>query len=94
MPAGRDKTGLDGRHWQNLDPRTLIAQRRDSITGVEAQSRDNRTYLEATLPKPENTTPQDTQTDFCRLTTLTIRGEDKKRRTFVTKITKGIGMKP
>ena len=94
MPAGRDKTGLDGRHWQNLNPRTPIAQRRDSTTGVKARSRDNQTYLEATSPqRPKSTTPQDTQTDFRCLTALTTRGEDKNRRTFVTKIAKGIGMK-
>ena len=40
MPTRKDP-GLDGRHWQNLDPRTHIAQRRDSTTGLKVQSRDN-----------------------------------------------------
>ena len=44
MPTGKDP-GLNGPHWQNLDPHTAIAQRRDSTTGIEAQS-----YLEATSP--------------------------------------------
>ena len=86
----RDKTGLDGAAWENLDPRTAIAQRRETTTGAEARSRDNRTYLEATSPRPKSTVQDSTETDFGRLTALTTRGVDENRRAFLTKITKGI----
>ena len=84
MPTGKDP-GLDGRHWQDLDPNTAIAQRRDSSTGIDARS-----YLEATSPRPKSTVQDSTETDFGRLTALTTRGVDENRRTFLTKITKGI----
>ena len=44
MPAGKD-TGLDRPKWNYLDPSITTAQRRDSITGVDAQTRNTRTYL-------------------------------------------------
>ena len=95
MPAGRDKTGLDRAAWENLDPHTAIAQRRETTTGVEARSRNNnRSYLEAASPRAESTTPQNTQTDFHCLTALTTRGKDENRRAFLTKITNGIGVEP
>ena len=59
MP-GRVKAGLDGAAWEKI-PDTETAIRRQTTTGVEARSRDNRTYLdrsrdnrtylEATSPK-------------------------------------------
>ena len=76
MP-GRDKVGLDGSAWKNLDPLTAIAQRRETTTGVEARSKDNRTYLEATKTK---TIP----TDFGELTALQQAGE--KSRTHLTRV--------
>ena len=55
MPTGRDKTGLDGDTWKKLDPHTAIAQRRESTTGIEAQSRNNnQSYLEVTSPRIES----------------------------------------
>ena len=90
MP-GRDKAGLDESAWKNLDPHTAVAQRRETTTGVEARNRDNRTYLEATSPRPKSTVDStQTETDFRRLTALTTRGEDENRSTFLAKITKGI----
>ena len=53
MPPGKD-SGLDKPNWQELDPSTATARRRKSITGVDIQSRKNRTYLQATSPKFES----------------------------------------
>ena len=49
MPTGKEP-GLDRRHWQDLDPNTAIAQRRDSTTGIEARS-----YSQVTAPKTKST---------------------------------------
>ena len=81
MPAGRDKTGLDRAAWENLDPHTAIAQRRESTTGVEARSRNNnQSYLEVTSPKVENKTEESNPTDPSALSLLSgpRPGEDKK----------------
>ena len=73
MPTGKDP-GLDGRHWQDLDPHTAIAQRRDSSTGIEARS-----YLEATSsPQAESKTEETKPTDLGVLTPLQRPGESKE----------------
>ena len=71
MPTGKEP-GLDGRHWQDLDPNTAIAQRRDSTTGIEARS-----YLQATTPKIESTT-KETKPDLGVLTLIQRPGESKE----------------
>ena len=63
MPTG--KPGLDGRHWQDLDSHTAIAQRRDSTTRIKAQS-----YLQVTAPKIESKTEEAKPTDPGVLTLL------------------------
>ena len=69
MP-GRDKAGLDGSNWRILDPHTAIAQRRETTTGVEARSRDKRTYLEVTSPRIESKTKETKPTDLGVLTPI------------------------
>ena len=71
MPTGKEP-GLDGRHWQDLDPHTAIAQRRDSTTGIEARS-----YSQVTAPKIESTT-KETKPDIGVLTHLQLPDESKQ----------------
>ena len=49
MAVGKD-TDLDGHKWNNLDPTTTTAQRRESVTGVEAQQKNTRSYSQVTSP--------------------------------------------
>ena len=78
MP-GRDKAGLDGSAWKNLNPLTAVAQRRETATGVDARNRS--TYSQVTATKPEEKT---IPTDFGVLTALQQAGE--KSRSHLSKV--------
>ena len=72
MP-GRDKAGLDGSAWKNLNPLTAVAQRRETTTGVDARNRS--TYSQVTATKPEKKT---IPADFGVLTALPQAGEETR----------------
>ena len=72
MP-GRDKAGLDGSAWKNLNPLTAVAQRREITTGTDVRNRS--TYSQVIAARPEEKT---IPTDFGVLTTLQQAGEKSR----------------
>ena len=70
MSAGKD-SGLDIPNWQEVDLSTATTEKRESTTGVEAQIRNSRTYLQVIFPKTKkNTTKEGIPKNLGKLTLL------------------------
>lgn len=69
MSIGKDP-GLDRPNWIFLDPSKTTTQRRESATGVNARSRNTRTYSQVTSPDIKSKTEENKPMDSNVLTLL------------------------